>query len=136
MFQDQKQTLEIIIFILLIVLGILLIALLIDRKNSKLSPKLDVAKYRDMINTLTIIEEILDRKIKLAKKGRIIEFGNYLTDQMIILELVSKGKLTIWGPLFTKDLMRMFELEEFDLIEFENASKYVKNELVKLRKLV
>lgn len=136
MLQNQKQTLGIIIFILLIILGVLIISYFIDRKNSKSPSKSNVAKYRDLINTLTILEEILDEKIQLGRKGIRADYGNYMSHQMVIIDLVSNGKLAIFGPTFTKDLMNMFEFAEFDLIEIENASRYVKNELVKLRRLV
>ncbi len=136
MLEDQKQTLGIIIFILLIILGILLISFFIDRKNSKSPTKSNLAKYKDLINTLTILEQILDEKIKLGRKGIRADYGNWMPHQMVIIDLVSKGKLAIFGPAFTQDLMKMFEFAEFDLIEIENASRYVKNELVKLRKLV
>lgn len=136
MLEDQKQTLGIIIFILLIILGILLISFFIDRKNSKSPTKSNLAKYKDLINTLTILEQILDEKIKLGRKGIRADYGNWMPHQMVIIDLVSNGKLAIFGPAFTQDLMKMFEFAEFDLIEIENASRYVKNELVKLRKLV
>jgi hypothetical protein len=133
--QNPKNIISFIILILLVVLAILIFALIRDRKKSKLPAKLNVAKYQDLINTLSIIDELLDRKIRLGGIGVRADY-EFLTQQMIVLNLVSNGKLAIFEVSFTKDLMELFNDAEFNLAEVENASRYVKNELTKLQKLV
>ena len=133
--QHPKDIISFIILILLVVLAILIFALIRDRNKSKLPAKLNVAKYQDLINTLSIIDELLDRKIRLGGIGVRADY-EFLTQQMIVLNLVSNGKLAIFEVSFTKDLMELFNDAEFNLAEVENASRYVKNELAKLQKLV
>jgi len=89
----------------------------------------------DLISTLSIIDEILDEKLSQGQAGVTLDFG-YLEQQMKVLGLVSSGKLQIFGKNFTEDLMEIVNDAEFSLVQVENASKFVKNELIKLKKLV
>ena len=122
----------IIILIILFVIGL---ALFLDRKKLKNKPKSNSSKYLDLISTLLIVDEILDEKVSLGQAGVTLDFG-YIDQQMKVLGLVSSGKLQLFGKNFTEDLMEIVNDAEFSLIQVENASKFVKNELLKLKKLV
>lgn len=135
MYQHPQNGIILIIIILLVVLAILILALILEHKKNKSPEKLNVAKYQDLISTLSIIDELLDRKIRLGRIGVRADY-EYLFQQIKVLNLVSNGKLAIFEVSFTKDLMELFYDAEFNLVEVENASRYVKNELVKLHNLV
>jgi len=122
----------IIILIILFVIGL---ALFLDRKKLKNKPKSNSSKYLDLISTLLIVDEILDEKVSLGQAGVTLDFG-YIDQQMKVLGLVSSGKLQLFDKNFTEDLMEIVNDAEFSLIQVENASKFVKNELLKLKKLV
>lgn len=126
------NTTTIIVLLILFIIGL---ALFLDRKKIKTKPKSNGSKYSDLISTLLIVDEILDEKLSLGKAGVTLDFG-YIDQQMKVVSLVSSGRLQIFGKNFTEDLMEIVNDAEFSLIQVENASKFVKNELLKLKKLV
>ena len=130
---------EISTIIILVILFTIGLAMYLDRskifKRYNSPENSNRSKYLVLIYSLSFLDEILDEKISLGKDGLNIDFG-YLNQQFQIMELVSSGKLAIFGASFTKEIMDIVNDAEFDIVSVENASKYVKNEISKLQKLV
>lgn len=107
----------------------------ISETPNKSNIKSNNSKYEDLITTLSIIDEILDEKISLGRAGVTLDFA-YFDQEIKILSMVSEGKLAIFGPSFSEEIKEIVNDAEFDLIKVEKASKYVKNEISKLQKLI
>lgn len=105
------------------------------KSRTPASVKPNVSKYNELLNTLAPIDKILDRKLLLGKAGVTLDLESF-DQQAKVLFLVSSGKLAIFGASFTKEIMDIVNDAEFDIVSVENASKYVKNEISKLQKLV
>lgn len=125
-----------IFIVLLFTVGL---ALYLDRDKvlSRLrSPKsTNRSKYLELIAALSVLDEIFDGKLSLGRNGINVDYG-FMHHQFQILELVSTGKLSIFGGSFTSDIMKIVNNAEFNLVDVENASRYIKIEINKLKKLV
>lgn len=118
--------------------GILFLSIKLFNKFKSRTPALvkpNVSKYKELLNTLAPIDKILDQKLRLGKAGVTLDL-EFFDQQVEVLFLVSSGKLAIFGASFTKEIMDIVNNAEFNLVDVENASKYVKNEISKLQKLV
>lgn len=122
----------------LTITGLLILIIKLFNKFKSRTPALvkpNVSKYKELLNTLAPIDKILDHKLWLGKAGVTLDL-EFFDQQAEIVFLVSSGKLAIFGASFTKEIMDIVNDAEFDIVSVENASKYVKNEISKLQKLV
>ncbi|MHA8054721.1 hypothetical protein VR611_02115 [Aquirufa nivalisilvae] len=127
-----------IFVIVVIVLGIFFLRFMKSRKNNlktKEPAKANKDKYIDLINTLTFLDKILDRKLGLAESGVLLDIESF-EQKVKLLYYLENNKLLIYGPDFTKEVMDIFDDPEIDEKRVLNMSSYVKNELVKLGRLV
>jgi hypothetical protein len=124
--------------ILAIITGTILLVFFMFRRgnttnNTKSLPNKN--KYLDLINTLNYLDEKLDSKLNLVKNGIFFDL-DFFEQKAELTYYLSNKKLMIFGPTFVKAIMEIFEDAEIDEKKVSNASSYVKNELIKLHKLV
>lgn len=122
----------------LILVGILMfVVFLFNKFKSRTTAPANhnISKYKELLNTLAPIDKILDQKLRLGKAGVTLDL-DFFDQQVEVLFLVSSGKLALFGASFAEEIMDIVNDAEFDIVSVENASKYVKNEISKLQKLV
>ena len=123
-------------YFLVIVLGLIyLVFHLLWKQNTNTRSLPNKDKYLDLIYSLNYLDEILDRKLNLVKMGITLDI-EFFEQKVELINYLRDKKLMIFGPTFVKEIMEIIDDAEIDEKKVSNASYYVKNELVKLRKLV